>query len=97
MAANIDSPQSLPLNDQVPINPRWGIEISLGLPEGMPQQEMTPSPVAPDEYNDNFLSLRYRVDVEALNDWATVTSFMKKSIGSVVQKLETTHDFKQFW
>ena len=62
----------------------------------MPQQEMTPSSVAPDEDNDNFLGLYYRVDVEALDEWATVTSFMRESIGYVVQEPEITDDFKQF-
>ena len=42
MAANNDSPRSPPLNEQVPYNQRLGIEIPLGLPEHMPQQEMIP-------------------------------------------------------
>ena len=96
MAANNDSPHSPPFYDHVPTNPRLGIEISLGLPENLPQQEITPSPVALDENNDNFLSLYYPVDVEALNDWATVTHFMKGSIGFVVQEPEVTDDFMQF-
>ena len=94
MAANDDSPRSPPSNEQVPNNQRLGIEIPLGLPEHMPQQEMTPSPVAPDENNDKFLGLCYRVDVEALDEWATVTSFMRGSILYVVQKPEITDDFK---
>ena len=57
---------------------------------------MTPSPVAPDEDNDNFIAGYYRMDVEALNDWATVTSFLKGSIRLVVQEPEDTDDFKQF-
>jgi len=96
MSANNDSPRLPPLNEQVPNNPRLGIAIPLGLPEHMPQQEMTPSPVAPGEDNDNFLGLYYRVDVEALDEWATVTSFMRGSIGYVVQEPEITDDFKQF-
>ena len=96
MAANIDSPRSPPLNEQRPKNQRLGIEISLGFPEHMPQQEMTPLPVAPDEYHDNFLGLHDRVDVEALDEWATVTSFMRGSIGYVVQEPQITDDFKQF-
>ena len=79
-----------------PKNQRLRIEIPLDLPEHMPQQEMTPSPVDPDEDNDNFLGLYYRVDVEALDEWATVTSFMRGSIGYVVQEPEITDDFKQF-
>ena len=62
----------------------------------MTQQEMTPSPVAPNEDNYIFLGLYYRVDVEALDKWATVTSFMRGSIGYVVQEPEVTDDFKHF-
>ena len=91
--ANIDSPWSPPLNEQRPNIQRLGIEIPLGLPEHMPQQKMTPSPVAPDEDHDN---LYYRVDVEALDEWAAVTSFMIESIGYVVHEPEITDDFKQF-
>ena len=96
MAANIDSPRSPLLNDRIPNNQRLGIEIPLDLPEHMPQQEMTPSPVVPDEDHDNFLGLYYRVDVEALDEWATVASFMRGNIGYVVQELEISDDFKQF-
>ena len=95
MAATNDSPQYPPLNDEVPNNPRLGIEIPLGLPEHMPQQEMTASPVAPDEDDDIFLGLYYRVVIEALDEWATVTSFMRGSIGFVVQEPEIRDDFKQ--
>ena len=96
MAAKNDSPRSPLLNEQVPNNTGLGIEILLGLPEHMRQQEMTPSPVAPDEDHDNFLGLYYRVDVEALDERATVTSFMRGSIGYVVREPEITDDFKQF-
>ena len=54
MAANNDSPRSPPLNEQRPNNQRLGIEIPLGLPEHLPQEEMTPSPVVPDEDHDHF-------------------------------------------
>ena len=73
-----------------------GVKIPLGLQEQERQQEMTISAVAPDESNDNFLGLCYPVDVEALNDWATVAHLMKGSIGFVVQEPEVTDDFKQF-
>ena len=76
MVAKNDSPSSPPLIDQVPNIRRLGIENLLGLPEHMLQQEMMPAPVAPDEENGNFLRLYYRVNVEALTDWVTVTSFM---------------------
>ena len=96
MAANNDSPQSLPLADQVPNIPSLGNEITLGLPENLAQHEKTPSPVAPDEDNDTFLGLYYQVDVAALNDWATVTSFKKGSLGFVVREPKITDNFKQF-
>ena len=70
MAANNDSPRSPPFNEQVPNNQRLGFEIPLGLPKHMPQQEMTPSPVVPDEDHDHYLGLYNRVDVEALDEWA---------------------------
>ena len=57
---------------------------------------MTTSPVVPNENNDSFLGIYYRVDVESLNDWATVTQIMRESIGYVVQEPEVTEDFKQF-
>ena len=96
MAAKNYSPQSPPLNDEAPINPRLGIEVPLGLPEHLPQQKITPSPVAPGENIDNFLGLYYRVDVEALDDLATVTQFMKGSIVFVVREPEVTDAFKHF-
>ena len=96
MAVNNDFTRSPPLNEQVANNPRLGIEIPVGLPEHMPQQEMTPSPVATDEDNDNFLGLYYWVDVEALDEWATVEILMSGNIGFVVQEPVVTDDFKQF-
>ena len=62
----------------------------------MPQQEMTPSPVAPDEDDDTFLGLYYRVHVEGLDEWAPVTSLVRSSIVYVVQELDITDDPKQF-
>ena len=78
-----------------PIIRDWGIEIPLGLPEHMPQQQMTHSPDATDEDHDIFLELYYRVNVEALDEWAAVTSFMRGSIGCVAREPEITGDFKQ--
>ena len=95
MAANNDSPRPPPLNEQRPKNQRLGIEIPLGLPKHM-HQEMIPSPVAPDDDHDNFLRLYYRVDVEALDEWATDTSFVRGSIAYVFQEPEISNDFKQF-
>ena len=51
---------------------------------------MTPTPVVPDEKNDNFFGIYYGVDVEAPNDGATVTHFMKARIRFVVQEPEIT-------
>ena len=96
MAANNDSPRSHPPNEQRPNNQRLGIAISLGLPELMPQEEMTHSPVVPDEDHDHFLGFYYRVGVEALDERATVTRFMRGSIGYIVQEPEITDNFKQF-
>ena len=56
---------------------------------------MTPSPVAPNENDDNFLGLFYRVDVESSNGWATVTQFMGGSLGYVVQEPHHTENLKQ--
>ena len=94
-AANNDSPRSPALNEQVPKNRKLGFEVPSSLPEYMPHQEVTPSPVAPDEDSDNFPGLYYRVHVEALDEWATVTNFMRGIIGFVVQEPEITDDFKQ--
>ena len=81
MVAYSDSRRSSPLNEQAPSIPRLGTEIPLGLPEHMPQQEMTPSPVSLDEDHDNFLGLYYCEDMEAFDEKATVTSNMRGSIG----------------
>ena len=62
----------------------------------MPQQDITPSPVAPDEDNKKFLGFYYRIDVETLDEWATVKRIMRGSFGYVVKEPETTDDFKQF-
>ena len=102
--ANRKSPQPPSMREQVPNIPRLGIEIPLGLLEHLPEQEMTPSPVAPNEHDDNFLGFVYRVDVKSSKDWATVTQFMRAtvthfmrgSIGFEVQEPDVTEDFKQF-
>ena len=91
-----NSPQSPPMQEKIRNIPRLGIEIPLGLSEHLPEQEMTPSPVAPNENDDNFSELSYRVDVESSNDWATVTQFMRGSIEYVVQEPDVTENFKQF-
>ena len=54
--------------NKCPIIQDWELKFLLGIPEHMPQQEMTPSPVAPDKDNDNFLGLYFWVDVEALDE-----------------------------
>ena len=92
--AKRNSPQSPPMPEQVLTNPRLGIGIPV--PEHLPEQKMTPSPVAPTQNNDIFLGLIYRVNAEFLNDWATVTQLMKENIGFVVQEPDVTEDFKPF-
>ena len=64
--AHRDSPQSVPLPEQV--QQQMGIGIEFPLDKNYPEPEITPSPVAPDEKNDNFLGLDYRVDIEVLNN-----------------------------
>ena len=64
IAAINNSPQSPPLNEQVPQQMRIGIEILLNL--DMPEPELSAFPVAGDPRWDNCLGLFYRVDVDAL-------------------------------
>ena len=59
------SHQSPPMREQVPNNIKLAIENPLSLAERLPEQEMTPSRVAPNENNDNFLGLFHRLDVES--------------------------------
>ena len=58
----------------------------------MPEPELTRSPVAGDHGSDNFLGLFYRVDVEALEEWANVTNFMMGGLGFQLknQRLDQT-------
>ena len=70
--ANRNSPQPPPRQHRVPNQMRIGIEIPR-VPD-MPEPELTPSPVAGDDGSDNFLGPFYRVDLEALEDWAKVTN-----------------------
>ena len=72
-------------------------EFPLGLPEQLPEPEMTPSPVALDGDIDNFLGFQYRLDVEALNDWANVTQFTKGSIEFEVEEPDLTDNLKEFF
>ena len=57
---------------------RIGIEIPLDL--DMLETDLTPFPVAGNDGSDNFLGLLYRVDVEALEEWASVNNFMMGDI-----------------
>ena len=68
---NPNSHQSPPLQKQAAQKMRDDIEIPLE--NTLPEPKVTPSPMAPDENNDDFFVLYYRVDVEELKDWATVT------------------------
>ena len=92
--ANRHSPQSPPLQDQVPNQTRFGIEIPL-YPD-MIEPELTPSPVAGDDGPDNFLGLFYRVDVEALEEWAQVTNFLMGGLGFSVEEQESTTNYRDF-
>ena len=73
---------------------RIGIEIALD--PVMPELQMVPSPVAPDENNDNFFGLYYRGDVEVLSNLADEILFMRGIIGYTVQVPDITDDFRQF-
>ena len=92
--ANRNSPQTPPLQDQVPNQMRIGIEIPVD--PDMTEPELTPSPVAGDDGSDNFLGLFYRVDVEALEEWAKLTSFMMGGLGFSVEDTEITTSFRDF-
>ena len=92
--ANRNSPQSPPLLDQVPNQIRMGIEIPLN--PDMPEPELTPSPVAGDDGSENFLGLFYRVDVEALEEWANLTNFLMGGLGFSVEEPEITSNFRNF-
>ena len=86
--ANRNSPQSPPLQDQV-LN-QMRMEIKIALDPDMPQPKLTPSPVAGDHGSNNFLGFFYRVDVEALEKWANLTSFMMGALGFSVEEPEIT-------
>ena len=58
------------------VRQQLGIGIEIPLDSNMPQPELTSSLVAFDEKDDSSLEIHSRVDVETLNDWATVTWFM---------------------
>ena len=92
--AHRNSPQSPPQQDQVPKQMRIGIENPLD--PNMPEPELTPSPVAGDDESDKFLGLFYRVDVEALEEWAKVTIFMTGGLGISVEEPENTTNFRDF-
>ena len=92
--AHRNSPQSPPLQDQVPNQMRIGIEIPLD--PDMPEPELTPSPVAGDDGSDKFLGLFYRVVEEALGEWAKVTNFMMGSLGFSVEEPEITSNLRDF-
>ena len=90
--ANRNSQQSPPLQDQVPNQMKIVIEI-LQDPD-MPEPEMIPSPVAGNDGSENLLGLFYRVDVEALEEWAVVTNFLMGGFASSVEKSEIMSNFR---
>ena len=87
-----NSPPSPPLQDQVPNQMRIGIQIPL-YPD-KPEPELTRSTVAGDHESDNFLGPFYRVDVEALEEWAKVTNFMIGGLGFSFEEPEITSNFR---
>ena len=92
--AKRSSPQSPPLQDQVPTQMRIGIKIPLD--SDMPKPKLTPSPVAGDNGSGNFLGLFYRVNVEVLEEWTNLTIFMMDSFGFSVEEPEITRNFRDF-
>ena len=62
----------------------------------MPEPELSPSSVAGDPGSDNFWGFFYRVDVEALEEWANVTKFTIGGLGSSVKEPEITSNFRDF-
>ena len=90
MVASNNSPQSLPLNEQVPQQMRIGIEVTLD-----PESELSPSPVTRGPGLDNWLGLFYRVDVDALEIWAKNTNIMSVSFGCSVEEPEVTEDLRK--
>ena len=91
--ANRNSPQFPPQQDQIPQQMRIGIEVPLDF--NMPElSELTHSPVAPDENNDNFFGLFYGVDVEVLTNWVDETLLMRSSIGYIMQETDITDDIR---
>ena len=94
--ANITSTQSPLLRQSLPIIQRLGIETPIGLPEYLPEPEMTSSRVVPDKNNKNFLGLYYRVVIEALTDCANVTLFMRGSFGFEFEEPDVADKFQQF-
>ena len=94
--ANRNYRQCPPMREQVPKNPRLGYKIPLSILEHLPEQEMTTSPVAPNENDKNFSGLFYRAYVDSLSDCATVAQFIRRTIGYVLQEPDVCGDFKHF-
>ena len=92
--ANRKSPQSPPLQDQVPNQKRIGIEILLD--PDVPELLLALCPVAGDDGSDNFLELFYGEDVEAVEEWAKVTKFMMGGLRFAVEESETAIIFRDF-
>ena len=89
--ANRNSPQSPPLQDQVPNQMKIGVKVPLD--PDMTELELVPSPVAGDDGSQNFLKFFYQVDAEALEELAKVTNFMMDGIGFSVEEPEITSNF----
>ena len=74
------------------------MRIGIGNPldNSLSEPELTLPPVAPNEKNDTFFGLCYRLDYEVFNDWASVTRLKRVTIVFAVQEPDITDDFKQF-
>ena len=62
----------------------------------MLELELIPSPVAGDDGSDSSSGLLYRVDVEALEEWAKVTIFMMGGLGFSVEEPDVITNSRDF-
>ena len=92
--AKKNSPQSPPLQDQVPNQMRSGIEIPL-VPH-IAEPQLTPSTVAGHNGSDNFLGLFYQVAGEALQEWVNVANFMMGGLRFSVEDPKIKSNLRNF-
>ena len=98
--ANRNSPQSPPLQNQVPNQMRIGIETTVD--PDMPEHELTLSPVAGDHESDNFWALftdwTWRFLKSGLTNYmmgSIVTNYMMGGLGLSVEEPEKTSKFHE--